>query len=1116
MPWRGGTRAQPPCDGIGIVPTPLADRLFVGRSIELAHLEACLDAAMAGRGQLALIAGEPGIGKTRLAGELAQRAADRGMDVAWGRCSEDAGAPALWPWIQVLRTCGAASDDGSATTLIHELTPELDGLLPELGGAARTQASLLPSPLESERSRFLLFDSIGRFLHRMASRRPLLLVFDDIHAADIPSLLLLQFLTRSFDTSPVMVVGTHREAEVRRDPRLAEIFALLERRAERVALRGWQTGEVGSFLEKVLGMRPHDSVVAKIAEITAGNPLFVDGFAHQMRGRTDSGIAGVPAAVPDSIRATIHQRLKPLPTVVRELLDTAAVIGQRFDPRLLAKLTDQPLADVLDRLVAAGRTDLVTLPDTVAGSYAFAHPLVRQTLYTDLAPTTRMSLHHRCAVALEGLYAEHLDEHAHAIAHHYLESARAEDVPHAVDYAVRAAGRSLVLCAYEEAALLYERALAALEAAGGSLRRRCEVLVALGEAHLRAGSTLRAREVCASAARIAQELGAGSLHARAALFFGGIVIGVGIPDPELLRLLETSLELLDDHESELRAIVSARLAVRLPRASDQPRRIALTRDALEQARRSGSHQALAYALDAQHMALWESASIPSQLAVAGELIGAAEACGNRELILHGVHLRISDYLEAGDIDAADREIAEYETLADGLRQAHYTFRARSLRAMRAMMNGEFDRSERLAAEAVEIGEQVQTPLVIAFRAAFALAFDRVRGRHETAEAIARPLVEAFPTIAGIRLGLAALYADFGRTAEAATLFASSVAADLGDIPRDNNWLLSMSLAAELCVRLHEGPLATRLFRRLEPFVDRQAVGASGWTSLGSMARPLGLLAAALGRQDEAIALLERALEAHRRMRAHAFIVHTQLDLAEILARDPRAGAVSDRVVQLAEDALAQARVMGMDRHQQRAESLLATPVASPRAVALEASWRREGDYWTITFGAQTCRLKDVRGLHYLARLLATPGEEHHCLELMGVPATAWVAAGDAVPALDARAKTAYRERLRELRAEIDDAEQCRDHGRTERARGELEILEQELRRALGLGGRDRNAGTATERSRVTVAKSLRLALTRIAAHHPDLAAHLRATLRTGTHCVYAPDPQSGLRWRVVG
>lgn len=1083
---------------------------FVGRLDEIARLGACLDAAAGGTPQLALVTGEPGIGKTRLAAEAARDGARRGFAVAWGRCWEDDGAPAFWPWIQALRALARPD-----VPLPHDLVTLLPELAPEASPAPAgpTRSPLLPSPLESERSRFRLFDACSRYLGGLATHTPLLLVLDDIHAADEPSLLLLQFLSRAANGTRLVVIATHRDAEVRADAHRAERFATLARRAERVELRGWQRNEVGLFLAGALGAPPDDGLVAAVTAATAGNPLFVDGFAHELRRQPGDRRRALPAVLPDGIRATLRQRLQPLDDDCRALLAAAAVGGQRFAARTLAHVGDCPLPAVLDRIEAARHADLVAAVDPTTGTFAFAHPLIRETLYTDLPPAQRMNLHRRWAAALRALHAAQLDDHAAEIARHHFSAGLEDDLAAAIDLAERAAVRAQARCAYEDAARLREQALVALAAGGGSERRRCELQVGLAEAYLCAGQTLRAREVAAEAARVARRLGAPALHARAALLFGGVVIGVGIPDPELLQLLEDSLDLLGDGESELRAIVSARLAVRLHLPTDGPRRILLSEQALQLAREAASDEAMAYALDARHMAQWESTDLAGQLAVADDLILAARGCGNRELVLHGIHLQIADHLEAGDIGAADREIARYETLAADLHQAHYAFRARALRAMRAMLNGEFDRSERLAAEAVDFANQAQTPLGIAFQAAHALAFDRTRGRLTSAETIARPLVEALPTIAGIRLGLAALYADLGRSDEAAAYFASSAAADFADVPRDNNWLLTTSLAAEIAAHLGDTRAAALLFDRLAPFADRHAVAASGWTSLGSIARPLGLLAATLGRNDDAVVLLERALAAHQQMRAHAFVVHTRLDLAEILVRSPGGGDARARIAELATAALDHARAFGMDRHVTRASALLdAAPVAAAPADEA-AACRREGDYWSIDFAGHACRLRDIRGLHYLARLLARPGDEVHCLDLAGAGVARPTESG-AAALLDERARREYRTRLGELRAELDDAEACRDTGRAERARAELDALETQLARAFGLGGRARSSGSAAERARVAVTKSLRLAVDRVAAHHPALAAHLQATLRTGTWCAYVPDPRHPIRWRL--
>lgn len=1100
---------------------------FVGRESELVRADAALEALLqSGSGSLFAIVGEAGIGKTRLASEISRRAMQRGADVLWGRCWEDEGAPPYWPWIQVFRALAEAHPApeletviGSAAPLISVLAPEVVARIPRTDVATTSQASALPSSVESERFRFRLFDAVAEVIRRAASRRPLVLVFDDLHSADLPSLLMLQFVARLLPDSGIMIVVTKREADARLVQHGQPVFAALARLGERIGLRGWNRDEIAGYLAGLLDKRPAPRLVEIIVDVTRGNPLFVDGFARAIRDRADLELLdGFPVGVriPDSVRAVIRERLRPLPESLLRVLEVAAVVGRRFEARAVAAVADVPLGDVLDGLAIAVSADILTEPAELVGDYSFAHPLIRDTVYADIAPAARIDLHHRIATVLEEVYADRLDEKASSIAHHYFEAAYAEDATRAVALACRAAERAIDQCAYEEAAHLYRRAVAALDAAGADEETRCELLVALGEAHLRAGNAIRAREICADAALVARGLGAGELLARAALTFGGIPIGPGIVDPELIGLLEESRRLLGAQPSALRAIVSARLAVRLHMPSDGVRRIALCREALEDARRSGNDEALAHALDARHLVHWSQNDPAGQLAIAEQLMGAAESCGNRELLLYGHQLRLADFLEMGDIEGVDREIEHYAQLASELRQAPYTFRNLLFRSMRSLVAGDFERSDRLASEAHGIGRDAQAIVADTYFGVQRLALERLRGREGETESLVRRLVDAYPTVGALRVGLAALYADFGRVDAAAAFFERLAVNDFRDMPVDNNWLVGIALAAEICASIGDATRADVLYEMLAPYAGRIAVGGSGAACNGCVSRPLGLLARLLGRRDAALAHLTDALEREASMGALALAARTRLDLAETLLGEDGHGTSEEargRAHHLAEEARAAAVSLGMERVADRAERILDTRPAPPLPQARECLFRREGDYWEVAFEAESTRLKDIRGLHYLARLLAAAGEEMHCLDLVSSGSAAG-ATGDAGELLDARAKAEYRQRLRSLDAEIEEAQSFNDPERAERARAEMEALAAELSRAIGLGGRARRAGSAVERARVTVAKSIRLALARIAEHAPQLGEHLQATVRTGVYCSYTPDPRSRPDWQL--
>ncbi|HET7686983.1 MAG TPA: hypothetical protein VFM19_11300, partial [Candidatus Limnocylindria bacterium] len=311
-----------------------------------------------------------------------------------------------------------------------------------------------------------------------------------------------------------------------------------------------------------------------------------------------------------------------------------------------------------------------------------------------------------------------------------------------------------------------------------------------------------------------------------------------------------------------------------------------------------------------------------------------------------------------------------------------------------------------------------------------------------------------------------------------------------------------------------------LYARLLPFAGANAIGHTEG-SLGAADRYLGLLARAAGHLDEAVAHLDAAVAGNRRMGARPWVAHSQADLAATLRQRGAAGDV-ERAATLEAAALATARRLGMVALAARLEPS-GEHVTTPSAHVTGASFRREGDYWSIEFAATAVRIRDTKGMAHLARLLAAPGRELHALDLAGADgvAPAEAADGDGLaprrltdvgPLLDDEAKAAYRQRVGELRTELAEAESWNDPERAAHLQAELDAIARELAGAVGLGGRDRVSGSPAERARIAVTRAIRSSMARIAQQHPALGAHLEATIRTGTFCVYVPDPASPVRW----
>ena len=378
---------------------------FVGREEELKRLTDALDDAISGHGRLVLVSGEQGIGKTRVAIELARHAEQLGAQVLWGRCYEREGAPPYWPWVQVIRGYVRRFPDLAGAGLarhvavVAEIVPELREQLPS-GDAP-------PPPLrEPKHERFRLLDSIASFLVQAARTRPLAIVVDDLHASDAGSLLLLEFIARELADAQLLVVGTYRDVELTRRHRLVETLAELTRedRVERLSLRGLTEPEVEQLIDAAIDEPLPAGLARSVHEQTEGNPLFVTEVVRLLveeQGSPDSGslaVVGETGRVPEGVRVVIGRRLDRLSTTCCEVLRLAALVGREFELRQLRALSDDGSEAELDDALqeALDSHVLEEVPET-PHRFRFTHRLVQETLITELSTTRRVRAHARVA-----------------------------------------------------------------------------------------------------------------------------------------------------------------------------------------------------------------------------------------------------------------------------------------------------------------------------------------------------------------------------------------------------------------------------------------------------------------------------------------------------------------------------------------------------------------------------------------------------------------------------------------------------------------------------------------------------------------------------------------------
>jgi DNA-binding SARP family transcriptional activator len=443
--------------------------VFVGRENELAALLRALGDALAGRGRLLVIGGEPGIGKSRLAEELARSATGSGAEVVWGRCWEAGGAPPYWPWVQAIRSYARGVDPERLWRELGADAAEVGEVVAEVREQIRDPGTS-PAIDDPQAARFRLFDGIAGFLKRASDTQPLVLVLDDLHWADEGSLRLLEFLAREAGDARLLLIGTYRDVELSRRHPLSQTLAELtrERLFERIVLRGLNSEDVAAFIEATWGASPPPALVSAVHSQTEGNPFFVTevvrllGQEGELTPERLSGSERWTIRIPEGVREVVGRRLDRLSEDCNEALAVASVIGREFGldqlQRLLEEYSEDRLVQLLDEALSARLIEEAT---GAVDRYQFTHTLIQETLSDELSLTRRVRLHARIAEALETLYGEDADQHAAELAHHFGQAQTLLGPDRFVLYSLVAGEAALAAAAHEQALAHFDRALAA-------------------------------------------------------------------------------------------------------------------------------------------------------------------------------------------------------------------------------------------------------------------------------------------------------------------------------------------------------------------------------------------------------------------------------------------------------------------------------------------------------------------------------------------------------------------------------------------------------------------------------------------------------------------------------
>ena len=815
--------------------SPHEGEALVGREGELRQLLRGVEDALSGRGGLFLVVGEPGIGKTRLAVEVADESQRRGARVLWGRCWEAGGAPAYWPWIQSIRAYVRSVDPevlkgqlGSSAASVALIVPEVRRLVSDLPE--------LPS-LESDGARFRMFEDVAGFLWTVARDQPLVLILDDLHAADMPSLLLLRFALRDLITAPVLVLALSRNVD-REDPlRSAWSELLREPGSRRLDLTGLGEPDVARLILSVTGHVPPARFVEFVSDATEGNPLFVTEVVRLLadQGRLDPSSEGDAVIVTEGVRDVIGQRLRRLSDECIRVLTLASVLGREFELEALRSLAQVARDDLLGLIDEAVSRDVLSELPGVLGRRRFAHVLIRDALYEELGSAQRIELHRKAGEVLEGLYGDDAEPHLSELAHHFVRAAQGGDADTAIDYARRAGDRAAGLLAFEEATRFYRMALQLLGSRGRSDdESRCDLLLAAGESQARGGDHAAAQATFLEAAVAARRSKRPDLVGSAALGYAGRFVWPREGDDRrLVPLLEEALEGVGEDDGPLRARLLARLSGAL--RDREPRELArdISERAVEMARRIGDPATLSYALEGRFGAAWWPENPEERLAIGSEIIRLAEETGDLERTFQGHDARVCALIDLGEIADVDLELEAERLLVEELRQPAQLWLFTHTRAMRALMDGRFDEAEHLIEEALPLGERAQRWQAVFVHRTQSFLLRKEQGRLGEMEPIIRRSVVEYPTRYLFPSLLAYLYAELDRRAEARTAFETLAADDFAPLRMDSDYLLALSLLCEVVEYLGDVRRAELMYRRLLPFAGR--VASTGEACTGSVA-----------------------------------------------------------------------------------------------------------------------------------------------------------------------------------------------------------------------------------------------------------------------------------------
>jgi DNA-binding winged helix-turn-helix (wHTH) protein/tetratricopeptide (TPR) repeat protein len=906
-------------------PSPSNHR-FLGREAEMKVLLSAADRAVVGHGNLVLLGGEPGIGKTSLLERFAR--AVSGLDVLWGRCWEGGGAPAFWPWLEIVRGYVDAYEN-EAIGLMGAGAADIAQLLPELRPRLSGVSGVPPDPT-SPQARFRIFDSVTRFLIRAANTRALAIIVEDLHAADDASVMLLEFICRALDGTRLLLIASFRDLELRKRPALSARLNGPLAPAVPVKLKGLTESQVAQLLRSTVGQLASPDLVRRVHQSTNGNPFLVGQVAQTVLadmadGQKNSWTPG-SFRFPNRVAEIVQQHLRHLPAPTIAALSAASVIGRQFDLPLLRELCGMGPERGIGDLEPALLEGVVRESVGGAGVYSFSHTLIREALYSQLPPSRRLDLHYSAAELLE---RKQVADYAAAfqIAHHYFSAAAHKGADKALHWELRAGEKARDIFAYEQAAEHYRRALQLLDLVGRSEDRFCEILLLLADTQRLLGQMRESTATFQQVEDVARSSGLDIIGGRALLGSADVLRDALPLDGTMHRRIEQALERIPTSDSAVRASLLAALSMASVLTKPLEERLVLCEEAIAMARRLAEPNTLTAVMYWCAFNYSQSSQIDRSLELTTEMVGFAREANNTERLLDARLYRAGHLLTKGRRQEAETELQEHARLAGDLRHPLHLWWTRVAASTVHLFAGEVDEAEALAREALALGQPLQgiaaESLFGAHLLAIASEYDgakRLRNMEEVVR-IGLKMRQAMPAFRPWVAALALAQLESGPSSEARLTFDQIANDGFDKVPDDYHRLPVMVILARIACVLEDAPRARALYAQLKPHAGTHVVLSVVGGYWGPVSHHLGTLA--LTMQDRLLAQshFRAAMTESDSFKSPSWKGWAEFELGALLSLQKRQRE-SDGALNLLRGALSTAKALNLEKLENLAKKAL--------------------------------------------------------------------------------------------------------------------------------------------------------------------------------------------------